>query len=68
MTASRFAWEIMNGPIPPGMCVLHKCDVPQCVRPEHLWLGTKSQNSLDMIAKGRDANSKRRKEAANTWA
>lgn len=53
ITASRFAWSFYEGPIPPGMCVLHRCDTPRCVARPHLFLGTKGDNSRDMIAKGR---------------
>jgi hypothetical protein len=53
--AHRFAWELVNGPIPQGLCVLHHCDTPACVRPEHLFLGTKADNNADMRAKGRHA-------------
>jgi hypothetical protein len=42
-------------PIPKGMEVCHTCDVPDCINPEHLFLGTKSENMQDMIAKGRKA-------------
>jgi hypothetical protein len=49
----RFVWELVNGPVPPGMCVLHRCDNPPCARPDHLFLGTKKDNSRDMAAKGR---------------
>lgn len=42
-----------NGPIPPGACVLHRCDMPACVRPDHLWRGTQTDNVNDMDAKGR---------------
>jgi hypothetical protein len=51
--AHRVMWAIVNGPIPPGLQVLHHCDNPPCVRPEHLFLGTQLDNMRDMIAKGR---------------
>lgn len=51
--AHRFSWEIHNGPIPKGMQVLHDCDNPPCVRPDHLFLGTQLDNLNDMRSKGR---------------
>ena len=54
--AHRLTWSDRYGPIPAGMCVLHRCDVPACVKPEHLFLGTKGDNSRDMAAKGRWRN------------
>jgi hypothetical protein len=51
--AYRFSWEQHFGPIPEGEQVLHRCDNPPCVRPEHLFLGNKSTNMLDMWAKHR---------------
>lgn len=49
----RFAWELANGPIERGLCVCHKCDVPACVNPAHMFLGTRSENLRDMWAKAR---------------
>lgn len=52
-TAHRVAYELSHGPIPSGMHVLHSCDVKRCVRPEHLRLGTQTENMRDMAAKRR---------------
>ena len=52
-TAHRVAWLVAFGPIRPGLYVLHRCDNPGCVNPDHLWIGTQKANILDMMAKGR---------------
>ena len=51
--AHRVSYKIFNGDIPDGMLVLHKCDTPRCVNPEHLSLGTQSDNIQDCSNKGR---------------
>ena len=47
------------GEIPEGMFVLHHCDTPLCVRPDHLYLGTQKENMADMFARGRAASQSR---------
>lgn len=55
LKAHRISWEIHFGKIPDGLCVLHKCDNRKCVRPDHLWLGTKFENNQDRSFKKRSA-------------
>ena len=51
--AHRVSWILKYGEIPKGLQVLHRCDVPLCVRPSHLFLGTQSDNIRDAMKKGR---------------
>jgi hypothetical protein len=53
--AHRIVWALERGPIPSGMNVLHHCDNPRCVKPEHLFVGTQGDNVADMMRKDRHA-------------
>lgn len=54
-SSHRVSWELHFGRVPEGMHVLHKCDNPLCVNPEHLFLGSQVDNNTDKISKSRQA-------------
>ena len=54
----RLVWEETHGPIPCGLHVLHRCDVPACVNVDHLFLGTRFDNMQDIVAKGRHTSNR----------
>ncbi len=51
--AHRFSYELFCGKVPDGMSVLHRCDVPLCVNPIHLFVGSPKDNTIDAVLKGR---------------
>lgn len=53
LKAHRVSYALLVGPVADNRCVLHRCDNRRCVRPDHLWVGTRPENSRDMVAKGR---------------
>jgi hypothetical protein len=58
LRAHRVSYELANGPILGRLCVLHRCDNRLCIRPSHLFLGTRRQNALDKAVKCRVRHSR----------
>lgn len=61
--AHRASWVLTFGSIPKGLCVCHTCDVRNCVRPSHLFLGTQKDNIHDCIRKRRFSTGKKHAKA-----
>jgi hypothetical protein len=64
--AHRYMFESINGPIPDGLVIMHTCDNPPCVNPDHLKLGTKKYNNQDRVNKGRGKYNEDRKNSKLT--
>lgn len=64
--AHRIAYELAKGEIPPQKQVCHTCDNPLCVNPDHLFVGTSSDNHQDMKRKGRHLYGERNARAVLT--
>jgi hypothetical protein len=64
----RVAWEFANGQIPGGAHVLHRCDVPICCNPQHLFLGDNGINIADKITKERGSKKQTAEKAKEIHA
>jgi len=64
--AHRMSWILNKGDIPDSKFILHKCDNPPCVNPDHLFVGTAKDNSTDMVRKGRHARFSNRGESCGS--
>lgn len=65
--AHRMAHTLLCGPIPHGLFVLHTCDTPACVNPDHLFIGNQADNMTDKCQKGRQARGERNGFAKLNW-
>jgi hypothetical protein len=66
--AHRVSYAHKFGPIPDGLMVLHKCDTPACVNPDHLFLGDAKDNIVDAVKKGRHGTTRASAEQRSEWS
>jgi hypothetical protein len=67
VNAHRLSWTIHNGEIPDGYFVCHKCDNPSCIKPDHLFVGTRQDNIDDMMLKKRSRHFQNNKYYGVMW-
>jgi hypothetical protein len=67
LRANRVAWSIVNGPIPDGLFICHRCDNKLCVNPGHLYAGTHKENTRDAVERGRLRQPKLERGANGKW-
>jgi hypothetical protein len=65
--AHRLSYIVYKGPIAKGLEILHTCDTPRCVNPEHLKLGTHDENVADMLTKGRQFSKLNKEQALEIY-
>jgi len=58
VSTHKASYSVFKDQVPDNLCVCHACDRPLCINPDHLWLGTHSQNRQDANIKGRLPNIK----------
>lgn len=63
----RAIWAHLNGPIPAGLVIRHRCDVKTCINPDHLEIGTQADNVRDRDSRGRTATGERHPRAKLKW-